>query len=56
MTEYDDTDFSYHREPEFVGGKEYIRCKLCGSESVPADPRRLLHDEECEYRGHWGDT
>ena len=39
--------YSYHREPQKEGGAKYVRCEECGSESVPAEPERVLHDPEC---------
>jgi hypothetical protein len=43
----DGPTYTYHTEPEFVGGARYVRCERCGAESVPADPDRILHDEGC---------
>jgi hypothetical protein len=45
--------YTYHTEPAYVGGARYVRCELCGSESVPADPDEVLHDEECPERREW---
>jgi hypothetical protein len=45
-----DTDapqYTYHIEPPHVGGERYVRCEECGSESIPADPERVLHREGC---------
>jgi hypothetical protein len=39
--------FTYHHEPSHLGGKEYIRCEGCGSESIPARPAHILHDDDC---------
>jgi hypothetical protein len=39
--------YTYHREPQHVGGAKYVRCEECGAESVPADPDRILHRSEC---------
>jgi hypothetical protein len=43
----DEVRYTYHREPEHVGGARYVRCAECESESVPADPDRVLHLEGC---------
>lgn len=45
----DEPTYTYHREPERVGGARYIRCEDCGAESVPADPHHLLHRPECPH-------
>jgi hypothetical protein len=45
----DEPTYTYHREPAHVGGARYVRCESCGSESVPADPDRLLHHNDCPH-------
>jgi hypothetical protein len=45
-----DTQYSYHTEPPAQGGARFVRCEECGSESVPADPDRVLHHEGCSQR------
>ena len=49
----DGPTYTYHHEPEFVGGERYVRCETCGAESVPADPDRLLHRDDCPHRAEW---
>lgn len=49
----DGPTYTYHTEPAYVGGARYVRCELCGSESVPADPDEVLHDEDCPERRDW---
>ena len=39
--------YTYHREPEHVGGARYVRCEGCGREVVPADPDRVPHADGC---------
>jgi len=51
--EPDEPTYTYHTEPAYVGGARYVRCELCGSESVPADPDEVLHDEGCPERRDW---
>ena len=43
----DDSGYTYHTEPPEVGGAQYVRCQECGSESIPAEPERVLHEPEC---------
>lgn len=43
----DGATYTYHREPARIGGARYVRCELCGRESVPANPDRILHEREC---------
>ena len=45
--EGDDSGYTYHMESPEAGGAKYVRCEECGSESVSADPERVLHDPEC---------
>lgn len=39
--------YTYHREPEHVGGERFVRCEGCGREVVPADPDRIPHADGC---------
>ena len=43
---YDD-GYTYHTEPQEVGGARYVKCTECGRESVPANPESILHKESC---------
>jgi len=43
--------YSYHTEPEHVGGARYVKCERCGAECVPADPDRMLHRHGCPEGG-----
>lgn len=49
----DEPTYTYHHEPAHVGGARYVRCETCGAESVPADPDRLLHRDDCPHRAGW---
>jgi hypothetical protein len=49
----DGPTYTYHTEPAYVGGARYVRCEYCGSESVPADPDEVLHNEGCPERRDW---
>lgn len=46
----DGPTYTYHWEPPHVGGAKYVRCERCGEESVPANPDRILHAEDCPER------
>jgi len=39
--------YTYHREPEHVGGARYLRCTGCGIECVLPKPEHLIHRDGC---------
>jgi hypothetical protein len=42
---------TYHTEARAQGGRRYARCEHCRRESVPADPDRLTHADDCPVDG-----
>jgi hypothetical protein len=43
----DPSHYTFHTEPEYLGGEQYARCKHCGTEAVQSH-EQVLHDEDCK--------
>jgi len=47
--------YSTHKEPAYVGGATFARCRECGAESV-FGPKSILHDADCSRTPRIGEV